>query len=280
MRNSSEEVSAGSFTMNSWEEFEAWKKSSLDTMAVERSYIDMVDDLIAGILLSQIVYWHLSDKQGKSRLRVNRDGHFWIAQSRHGWWDQCRITPKQFDRAVKILRDNGLVATARYKFAGSPTVHIRLVKNVFVDRVNSIFPKGEKPSQPKVDIEVDERATTLTETTTETTTETNHRDNNTSATSVAPVTSVMKRLEDLRGFVSPTYAAEAAAIKWMLANDCHEDEILSCWQSLKREPFWRDKALSMMKIKTEIGTWKSKNVKAPVGADKYFEGQYGHIVRR
>ena len=41
------------------QEFIAWEQVSRDTIDVKRCYVDIAGDLVAGILLSQIVYWHL-----------------------------------------------------------------------------------------------------------------------------------------------------------------------------------------------------------------------------
>ena len=46
------------------QEFIAWEQVSRDTIDVKRCYVDIAGDLVAGILLSQIVYWHLPDKDG------------------------------------------------------------------------------------------------------------------------------------------------------------------------------------------------------------------------
>ncbi|MGR5969540.1 hypothetical protein ACT7C1_21335 [Bacillus paranthracis] len=40
---------------------------------VRHAYVDITDDLIAGILLGQIVYWYLPNEQGKSKLKVKKE---------------------------------------------------------------------------------------------------------------------------------------------------------------------------------------------------------------
>jgi hypothetical protein len=49
-------------------------------------YVDMTGDLIAGLMLSQIIYWNLPAKDGTSRLRARHDGQLWLAKSREDWW--------------------------------------------------------------------------------------------------------------------------------------------------------------------------------------------------
>lgn len=153
------------------EEFYEWERASRDVIDVKRCYVDIAGDLASGILLSQIIYWFLPDREGKLKLRIEREGEFWLAKNRTEWWEECRITKKQFDRAITVLRDKGLVTTKRFRFRGSPTVHIRLNVSVVVEGVNSILTKGEKPIRPNGNMEFDERVNSLhTKNTTETTT--------------------------------------------------------------------------------------------------------------
>jgi len=135
------------------QEFYHWESASRDTIDVKRIYIDIAGDLIAGILLSQIIFWHLPDKNGKSKLRVRHEDKFWLAKTRRSWNDECRIGPRQYDKAIKILLDAKLVESKVFKFAGNPTVHIRLNEEVFLaslegKRVNSISPNGDNQITP------------------------------------------------------------------------------------------------------------------------------------
>lgn len=144
---------------------------SRDSFRVKRTYIDIAEDLIAGLLLGQIVYWNLPNENGNSKLRVKKENSLWLAKGRNDWWEEIRITPKQFDRAIKILKDKGLVEVKNFKFNGSPTVHVRLNISEVSEKVNSILSLGENGNYPKVKKEIDETVKSLTEITTETTTE-------------------------------------------------------------------------------------------------------------
>ena len=145
-------------------------------------YIDIAGDLVAGTLLSQIMYWFSSDKNGDTKLRVKKKDGMWLAKSRTDWYEEIRISPKQYDRAIKVLKSKGLVETKLYRFNGCPTNHIRPI----VEKIQAlseqwqkeraanienitIFPKGKNPISPKGKIQFDERVKTLTENTTETT---------------------------------------------------------------------------------------------------------------
>lgn len=163
-----------------FQSFLSWEKFSRDTIDVKTIYIDMAGDIAAGILLSQIVYWYLPSKDGKSKITVIKEGKEWIAKARYEWWDECRITPKQVDRAIGDLVELGILETKVFKFDNSPTKHIRIVKDTFVQlwnaltldpMINPFLPKREEPNYPKVEIEIPPTVKTLTETTSEITEE-------------------------------------------------------------------------------------------------------------
>lgn len=107
--------------------FLMWERNSRDTIDVKRCYIDVAGDLASGVLLSQIIYWNLpSQETGKPKLKVKIDGELWLAKARDEWWDECRLTPKQIDRAMKILEDKKLIETRVKKFKEYTTPHIKL----------------------------------------------------------------------------------------------------------------------------------------------------------
>jgi hypothetical protein len=126
------------------DEFIAWESSFRDSINVRRVYVDICDDLIAGILLSQIVYWFLPTEDGNSKLSVEREGRYWLAKSRDDWWKECRITPKQFDRVSAILEDNKFIETRVFKFNGLAVKHIGLNMQIVFLRVKALLPKGQK----------------------------------------------------------------------------------------------------------------------------------------
>lgn len=153
--------------MHDFTQFLAWEATTRDTIDFKTAYVDMAGDLIAGLLLSQIVYWHLPNAQGASKLRVEKDGRMWIAKKRTDWWDEIRITGRQFDRAVAVLEEKGLVETEVYRFDGAPTKHIRLCQ----DRFLSVFTENVKSNSPKGEDRSSQDGENITETTSETTAE-------------------------------------------------------------------------------------------------------------
>ncbi len=173
-----------------FDKFLRWEETSYDTIKVKRMYVDIAGDLVAGILLSQIIYWHLPNRQnGTSKLRVKKGEHLWLAKGRDDWWDECRITARQFDRAINILVDKDVIEKKIFRFNGSPMVHVRLKPEILMKHINaeidnkqremdfnesvkSNLTKGENPSLRKCKIQIDKSVKSLTETTTDTTSKT------------------------------------------------------------------------------------------------------------
>jgi DnaD/phage-associated family protein len=134
---------------------------SRDSFRVKRTYIDICGDLIAGILLGQIVYWFMPNEHGKSKLRVWKDGELWLAKGRDDWWKEIRITAKQFDRAIKILENKGFVTTKKFKFNGAPTIHIRLNIDKVMEAIDSILTDGENENSPDDEIQIDQTVNSI-----------------------------------------------------------------------------------------------------------------------
>ncbi len=148
--------------MTSFEKFLLWEATSRDTIDFKKIYVDIAGDLIAGLLLSQIIYWHLPGDQGDTKLRVEKDDYLWIAKARDDWYEEIRISAKQFDRGAAILIEKGIIVKDHFRFGGLRTVHIRLVHDRFMElwqaqieqpaipqRVRPEFPKGKDRSSPK-----------------------------------------------------------------------------------------------------------------------------------
>jgi hypothetical protein len=132
---------------NSLSHFLAWEQESRDTIDFKKIYVDMAGDLLAGLLLSQIVFWHLPNKQGRRKLRVEREGTFWLAKTRDEWYDELRMIPPEVDRALATLEAAGLIETRVWKFSNHPTKHVRIVPEVFMSAWNEVL-KGDR-SRPK-----------------------------------------------------------------------------------------------------------------------------------
>lgn len=144
------------------------------------AYIDIAGDLIAGTLLSQIMYWFSKDKSGNRKVKIYKDGYYWLAKGRNDWVNEIRISPKQYDNAIKKLKQKGFVETKLYKFESVPTTHIRpiydsinkeikkwkcaVAEEIFQD-VDLNLPKGEIGISPNGKTEFTQKGNSLTETT-------------------------------------------------------------------------------------------------------------------
>lgn len=87
--------------------------------------IDICDDLIAGMMLSQILYWFTPNESGQSKIRIHKEGTEWLAKHYDDWYDEIRITVRQAKRGLGILKEKGFVIVKTMKFSGIPTIHIR-----------------------------------------------------------------------------------------------------------------------------------------------------------
>ncbi len=129
--------------------------SAREGFFLRRVYVEAAGgDIHAGMLLSQLMYWNLPAADGRSKLRINRDGHQWLAKRHSDWKDEIYLTSSQSKRAADILlgktavpqepmptsetRGKGrppreghviepLIATTIYKFAGTPMNHYRIL---------------------------------------------------------------------------------------------------------------------------------------------------------
>lgn len=136
-------------------QFVTWEKTTRDTIDFKKAYVDMTGDILAGLALSEIIYWYLPTKDGKpNKLQVIRDNEEWIACSRDQWWERARLTARQMDRIFSILVKAKLLIKKVFRFHGVPVVHIRLDKEEFMRQWHALTTaKSEAPTSPngKVD---------------------------------------------------------------------------------------------------------------------------------
>lgn len=133
--------------MSSFDDFLSWERASRDTIDFKVAYVDMADgDLVAGLLLSQIVFWFLPKRDGTSKCSIERDGYLWIAKKVEDWWEECRIKRDAARRALDVLVSAGIVETRVLKFNGTPTTHIRIIEDGFMSAWSRIVgPTYGKP---------------------------------------------------------------------------------------------------------------------------------------
>jgi len=155
---------------------------SRDTIDVKRVYVVMCGGNFAdAVMLSQIVYWNLPDKDGRSKLRVKKDGKEWIAKTNKDWYDEIAMTEQVAGRARRRLVKLGFIESKVYRFSGLATSHIRIRWDNFIkahDAVaeemyrtsDPIISKSDNRSYQKAITECDNLIRPLTESTSKTTT--------------------------------------------------------------------------------------------------------------
>jgi len=263
-----------------WTEFLVLEQASRDTIDVKRVYIDMADDLVAGIALSQLIYWHLPTKTGESKLKVERDGHQWLAKKREDWWDECRISPKQIDRAFKILEGKGLIEKAHFRFDGLRMLHVRIIQEKFLAQLGAVLKaqkeaaqlsKEELRSSPLGNSAVDQKVRPLTKTPPKTTQEIVKGKPIGFPTDKTTVEKFPKKkpknkgdprvaeLLHLYGLELPSpmtnHGEEAKAAKGLIRDGRKPYDVMRCYRYYKSDPFWKDKHLKLQWIRTNFGAW-------------------------
>lgn len=78
---------------------------------------------------------------------------------------------------------------------------------------------------------------------------------------VSPHTAVMAWYREELGYQIPNGGKEGAALKWLLNHDYTLDQIRGCYRSLKQQPFYSDRHLSLQTVKEQIGPWCQKQTR-------------------
>lgn len=100
-------------------------------IVISPTMVAIAGDLVVGSLLSRIVQWHLPNKNGQSKLRVVRQGKFWIAKPRDQWMAECGLSLEQYKRGIKVLKAKGLIETKQMIYGDKNVTHLRLVDGAF-----------------------------------------------------------------------------------------------------------------------------------------------------
>jgi len=138
--------------MSEWASFLKEEAIVRDVIAVRRVYLRIAGDLAAGVMLSQIIYWFLDDQNGNKKTTIHFEGEDWIAKRLEDWETECFLSPDQARRCLGLLRDRGLIVTANRKFNGSPTTHIRIVKDALIRAYREGGTPNGSGEKPKTDM--------------------------------------------------------------------------------------------------------------------------------
>jgi hypothetical protein len=93
--------------------------------------VQIAGDVTTATLLAQIVYWFTPDRKGQSRLRVLRDGYYWVAKTREVWMTETGLGAAQYKRAISVLKQKKLIEVRKMRFGGLAMSHIRLLTDNF-----------------------------------------------------------------------------------------------------------------------------------------------------
>lgn len=142
----------------------ASEETARDVISVKRVYIDICGgNLYDGLMLSQVIFWHGKNREtGQPRLRIFRDGHYWLAKTYEDWWDECRVKERVARECVARLEKTGLIVTKVFKFKGAPTKHIRMDWNAFESAIRHLMSDG---NDSKCQMEMTSDGRSYTETT-------------------------------------------------------------------------------------------------------------------
>jgi hypothetical protein len=120
-----------------WESI--WKiDHAMSLVTVKREYVLLAGSPAAGLLLSQIVFWHHPTKEGKSRLRVKRSDLWWVAKTAREWRSECFLTEWEFRVSLLKLKEIGLIETRIMKFSGVSQLHIRLIPESLMSALHAL----------------------------------------------------------------------------------------------------------------------------------------------
>ena len=264
-------------------DFLAREQADNDGFYTKKMYIDIAGDLIAGILLSQIVYWYLPSKDnGATKLRVVKDGELWLAKGRDDWWEECRITAYQFDRAIKVLCDIGIVEKKIFKFNGNPMIHVRIVPDKFLELTdaylntigkqfdNGYVEEGSKTILDNVENgfsilsenRLGESAISLTDTTTDTTTEITKE--NICASDLAELFKPKVKKQEKKKEVIPLSAVEKDRFEefWRLyPKKKAKLDCMRAWKSLNPDEQLFEEIMTGLKRAISSKEWKEQDGK-------------------
>lgn len=134
-----------------------WHFEEVGRVALVRlAYVKVTGDLVAGILLSQIVFWFKPHPDGSSKLRVFREGRYWLAKRREDWYQEIGISPKQFDRACDLLESMGIIHRKVFRFGRGTANHLNLDVKVLSKQLKSLL-----GTSPKVNSGMTQKATPI-----------------------------------------------------------------------------------------------------------------------
>ena len=80
--------------------------------------------------LKQIVYWHLPNKKGQTKLTIIRDNEVWLAKKDTDWFGECGLSFKQIRKIKKEAIDQELIKINLWMFIGIKMTHFAITKKL------------------------------------------------------------------------------------------------------------------------------------------------------
>ncbi|MBI5957898.1 MAG: hypothetical protein HY866_04130 [Chloroflexi bacterium] len=123
------------------EYLDGWLKSDAtreDSIMLKRLYIDIFGNLVDGVLFAQIMYWHTPVKGGGPRLRIEREGHLWLAKNYDDWMEECRIPAGTARDSLRRMENLGIVIKRVWHFGQRKVPHYRIDPERFQMLVNAV----------------------------------------------------------------------------------------------------------------------------------------------
>jgi hypothetical protein len=111
-------------------------------------FVKLTRSTSAGLLLAQIVFWHLPSKAGKPKLRALKKGFWWVAKSRAEWMFETGLTLEEYKAAIQLLVSRKLVEIRQMPWEDDNHVRVNLTHVRVLDKT-LLTPVAEK-TPPRV----------------------------------------------------------------------------------------------------------------------------------
>lgn len=135
--------------METINDFLAWKMSA-EAVITEKIYIDICDDIVAGMLLAKIAYYLLVPAKYNWPFIKELDDGKYLIKTRDEWYDEIRISKDQYRRARNLLINKGLITIMqRRDDDGLKKTHIRVNDGELFDRITTEIKKYSNSANDK-----------------------------------------------------------------------------------------------------------------------------------
>lgn len=241
-------------------------------ISCERVYIEaMGDDLYGGLFVSQLVFW-----SGKAK----RDG--WFYRSYEEWMREDYLNEYQVRKLAKECVVYGWLETKVMKAKGAPTVHYRIRQREFMAWLDSktTIPilRNDRIESAKSQDETCENAGTIESAKSQelyihTPIHTPPQTKEKIAVAQQPPAAKPRRKKDshpntkpildayltVLGHRSVHFGKEGSGAAALARAGWSPEQVVACYEWLKRDHFWKEKHLGLQSVYSQIGGWNAKH---------------------